>query len=870
MRGEKATDIAVIGFPLQRAELLIAALKSTTESALTFRLLQEPINRVNPDLIADSVVFLYADDASGHDTIIKAAQEFRAKELYYNPIFAFMRTPPHLTNSERDWAIYFQPLPPDIDALASILSEATPVSGTRRRELVMYLVGDLAESISTYMHSFEANAVIEIGRIKTCIEDALFELESSKTESVYTKLYDDLKRLAAEPGLQNRDLEKTVELVIDAENTEREKDKSNRLLSKLHDLNNVLRLATWKPDNPSATIERIIKAIASIQKRGNLEPPPRVGNSLSELLDDVSVFLQSEDGQKEEVADPHLLKRTLTKLYEFSRSQEISEQSTTSVGRVVIVEDDPDWRRQTSNVVASMLESGCVEVQTAGTVAQAQMLLRGHEPALALVDLGLPFEEGGEIVTDAGLALIKQFSASDKQGHRYQHRFVITTAAENYAEAVREALSLGVSPASYLQKRPRTWEQELRAQVRLALQPPPMRPPTIEVFKRTGRVVRIEGLEITLDYPQWCLLSALAESRRGIWNEPEKLAHVLYWNYSLNPESRNPKHDDLDPRERLLLQLPHYASELRQELADAYLQVTNRPVPLEVVSFDEDAGYRLNAQAVVLDHVDEHFQRSHRPSVLIVEDSPEWGERIVQELRYRGFATRLARWTDEARQSIGNEVPDLISLDLELPATNAEWLRGDADASRAVELIDHLRRNFGQIPVTILTAIPWRDQVMLEVLRKGVRVDDYLSKHWEDPISRLANSLARLWQETVTRTRILDWNASAPLYPIMIDSVEGILTSVSGCTMTFSGKGKDILKVLSATPNVFVSRSELIEAVYGDDVDNEDWPEDPDKALNQHIKRLRKTITDSTEGVIPGDEIVRGDRGIYWLRGMVQ
>jgi DNA-binding response OmpR family regulator len=176
----------------------------------------------------------------------------------------------------------------------------------------------------------------------------------------------------------------------------------------------------------------------------------------------------------------------------------------------------------------------------------------------------------------------------------------------------------------------------------------------------------------------------------------------------------------------------------------------------------------------------------------------------------------------------------------------------------------------GNIPVTILTGIAWRDRVMLELLRQGVRIDDYISKDGEQPIARLASSLARLWQETIVESRILDWDPAIPLHPISISQKGRVLSKVSGYPIRASGKGVELLQVLSATPNVFVSRSELIESLYSDAQVFDQGPEDIDNALNQHVRRLRKTITEATANTISGDEIICGDRGIYWLRGLVQ
>jgi len=862
--------VSVVGFPRQRAELLTAALSNAAPGRFRFELSESPPESFTPAALGGSSVFFYGGEMSGSGAAVALAERLRTESLFWEPVHVFMNAAPRSTNFAEEWSLYFHSLPPDVSTLAASVSSAGPVSQQRRAQITLSALGALADDLNSLVISLAGAPSVSPDRLRACAADVLEEL-TTHALGEHVLLRRELERVRGLPAVSDADLSKITALAVEAERAERERADRRHLLSSLHVLNNVARLAARQPDAGEELLPRIRRRLGVLRERGVGELPAALRGECSEIISLLARELDGEGGVEVTPERERLLAEQLPRLYRAASSARPSGTGgAASVERIVVVEDDPDWRRRIVESLKVTPGAEGVEVQEAATLVQAQALLRSHCPALVLVDLGLPPEEGADILLDAGLALIKQFAGPDKQGRRYQHRFVVLTAAENYAEAVREALGFGVSPTSYLQKEPHTWEHGLRAQVVLALQPLPARPPNIELFKRTGRVARVEGLEIKLDHPQWCLLATLAERRRGAWNEPERLAHVLYWNYSLNPEARSAESDDLDPKDRILLQLPHYASDLRLRLGEAYTQALHRAPPADILAFDETAGYRLNANARVLGRVDEHFNSGRRPSVLVVEDTREWGAAIMRELSCRGFEARWARWTDEARRMMAEEVPDLVSLDLELPTTEAQWSEGAADASGAVEFLEDIRRDYAYMPVAILTAVPWRDREMLQILRRGVRVDDYLPKHGSDPLGRLTNSLARLWQESIEGTRILHWDATLPVHPITIDPESKTLIAVAGHPVRPAGQGVAILRSLSATPNNFVSRSELILAVYGEADEDDDGPEDLERALNQHIKRLRKAITDATGGRVPGDQVVCGDRGIYWLRGVVQ
>jgi len=868
---ESLTNILIIGLTSKRAELLSSAIDRLEPKRFSFRILEIPLSGMDPHLIGKSVVLAGDEISVGSQPLLTSALRLRTETCFWEPLHLCSRKPPSGIDFAKEWSIYFHSLPPDVRNLVLSLDGAEPVPLSRRTEIVRSSLCLLVDDLSAFIHTLNPGISVDPIRLRTSVGDALLEITATGIDSC-KDLVIELTRLSNAASISQTDINEVLPLVIEAELGVRGTGHPERLLSTLHTLNNVLRLAIYEPNDLAEITKRVCFRLRCL-KEGGLGVLP-VGsqraafdsyNRLVDLVRSTTLDAEGNSVFRDELIE---LRAGLDGLVTLLGVRSNLNSGVGPVKRILVIEDDDDWRRLIIEVLRDMFISGGMEIQEAQTVAEAQSFLESNVPSIVLVDLGLPLATGSEIGPNAGLLLIRQLTQSEVR--RSEDRFIILTATEDYAEAVRDVLSFGIAPTNYIQKNAGTWRGELRAQIRLALQPSLVSLPSIEVFKRTGRIARIEGSEIKLDYPQWALLSVLAQGRAGRWHEAKKLANVLYWNYSLNPDSRSAETDKLDPEERILLQLPHYASDLRLRLTEAYSLAVGSRLSSEILSFDDQAGYRLNANAQVLEWVSEHFRPGHRPSVLVVEDNPEWGTQIGQELQLRGFDTRLARWTGEAREMLEARPPDLISLDIELPSTAEAWSRGETDTDGVIDLLRFLRQRELSFPTAILTAIPWRDGVMLRILREGVRIEDYLSKHSDYPIQRLAGSLMRLWQEHLTQTRILDWDPLSPIYPIEIDSDRHILVSVADCLVNPPGKGKEILRVLSATPNIFVSRSELLEAVYGEVDSIEGGPDDAEKALNSHIKRLRKIITDATGGVIAGENVICGDRGIYWLRGLVQ
>jgi DNA-binding response OmpR family regulator len=862
--------VTVLGLSQRRAAVLISSLRGVAPGKFSFNTCARPLGEIVYDDISGTRVLLFAERGRESDALT-AVRTLRSEEFYWGPIHLCADKDFEVSYLPALWGVYIHHSPPDIRNLSKALISGGDYGLRQRAEVVRNAVHLLSEDLLSLRRSLAGERRVSGERLKESFAATHDLLAANSEKEIYQRLKGALGALLSRGWREEHELTSVIPLVLAAEQEARDHGGDNALISALHSLNNVLRLSTYGIDEPVSLARRVLERALKVVERGLPEllpdEQPEVGLALEGVVSALLGFVNrgpNDDTQAALMAAAEKLNDKALRLPAFPAAAAPRAQ----VQRIVIVEDDDDWRGEICSILAGMHGLEEIKVQTASSLGAAQKLLRDARPALALIDLGLPLTEGSELIPDAGLVLIKSLAASDKQGRRYSHRFIILTAAESYSSAVRSAVSYGVAPSCYLQKGSASWESDLRAKVRLLVTSAPQLP-SIQVFKRTGRLARVQGLEVKLDYPEWSVLAVLADSRRGAWNDPRKIANLLYWNYSLNPDARNKETETLGPEQRILLQLPHYTSDLRKKLTETYVAATGHTPAEDLISFDEEIGYRLNAAARVLDQVEEHFHRGRAPSVLVVEDNPEWGEAILTELSARGFKVRLARWLGEAADFIADEEPDLVSLDMELPLTRADWEEARARAENTVQFLDRLRSHCGDVPVAVLTAIPWRDDVMLEMLRRRVRVDDYLSKHGGNPTRALASSLHRLWQEALTDSRILDWDPDLPVHPVRIDPKSGVLSEVAGHPIKVSGGGREVLRVLSRTPNTFVSRSEILDALYGAS-DPEDEPADPDGALNAHLQRVRDAIKKATFGTVRGDEVICGDRGVYWLRGLVQ
>jgi len=213
--------------------------------------------------------------------------------------------------------------------------------------------------------------------------------------------------------------------------------------------------------------------------------------------------------------------------------------------------------------------------------------------------------------------------------------------------------------------------------------------------------------------------------------------------------------------------------------------------------------------------------------VLVVEDEQALREQLVTRLRAEGYAVDAAADGEEGAYC-GNELPvDAAIVDLGLPLLSGiDMIRGWRDAGR----------NF---PILILTARgQWQDKV--GGLESGG--DDYLVKpfHMEELLARLRALIRRSggWAEAVLRRG-----------PVALDT-HAQNVSLSGQPVSLTAFEYRILEYLMLHADRVVSKSELSEHVYDEDLDRDS------NVIEVLVGRLRRKL--DPDGSLQPIETLRG------------
>lgn len=187
---------------------------------------------------------------------------------------------------------------------------------------------------------------------------------------------------------------------------------------------------------------------------------------------------------------------------------------------------------------------------------------------------------------------------------------------------------------------------------------------------------------------------------------------------------------------------------------------------------------------------------------------------VANYLRRDGYDVETAADGDSARRGLSEFKPDLVVLDLMLPAVSG------------FEVLTEIRRD-GDLPVILLTA---RAEESDRVAGLELGADDYVVK----PFSP---------RELVARVRSV-LRRSGPRAPsdpvefdgIVIESARRVAT-VEGRRVDLTAKEYDLLAYLVAHPHQVFSRGQLLETVWGSSAE---W-QDP-ATVTVHVRRIRQKI----------------------------
>lgn len=204
-----------------------------------------------------------------------------------------------------------------------------------------------------------------------------------------------------------------------------------------------------------------------------------------------------------------------------------------------------------------------------------------------------------------------------------------------------------------------------------------------------------------------------------------------------------------------------------------------------------------------------------KPYVLIVDDDPNIAHLVQLYLEKEGFSVKLAERGDDALAEFRRLPPDLMLLDLMLPGVDG-W-----------QVLKSIRKT-STIPVILLTA---KDETFDKVLGLELGADDYVTKPFD------AKELVARVKAVLRRTQGPEEEKSDSLsFPGLTVSLARYEVFYEGEKIDMPPKELEVLYFLASHPNQLFTRGQLLDRVWGYDIEVES------RTVDVHVKRLRDKL----------------------------
>jgi two-component system response regulator RegX3 len=201
--------------------------------------------------------------------------------------------------------------------------------------------------------------------------------------------------------------------------------------------------------------------------------------------------------------------------------------------------------------------------------------------------------------------------------------------------------------------------------------------------------------------------------------------------------------------------------------------------------------------------------------VLVVEDEESFSEALSFMLRSEGYEVEVASDGAQAIAAFERNGADLVLLDLMLPGVSG------TEVCRVI-------RSKSAVPIIMLTA---KDSEIDKVVGLELGADDYVTKPFSsrELLARVRAVLRRLGEVEPASPAVIESG------PVRLD-VDRHTVSVRGNPVSLPLKEFDLLEVLVRNAGRVLTRSQLIDRVWGADYVGDT------KTLDVHVKRLRGKV----------------------------
>jgi two-component system response regulator BaeR len=221
-----------------------------------------------------------------------------------------------------------------------------------------------------------------------------------------------------------------------------------------------------------------------------------------------------------------------------------------------------------------------------------------------------------------------------------------------------------------------------------------------------------------------------------------------------------------------------------------------------------------------------------RTRILLVEDEPDLARVLVDYLLRDGYDAAVEGNGARALERVRKEPPDLLILDLMLPGLDG------LSVLREV-------RAFSRLPVILVTA---RVEEIDRLLGLELGADDYVCKPYS-PREVLARVKAVLRRTGGAPHAGAKDPAAPPL--VEIDAARWV-ARIAGQRLDLTPKELKLLQALVERPGRVLSRAQLLDLVYKDDLDVSE------RAVDSHMKNLRRKLAQAA----PERELIRSVYGV--------
>lgn len=204
-------------------------------------------------------------------------------------------------------------------------------------------------------------------------------------------------------------------------------------------------------------------------------------------------------------------------------------------------------------------------------------------------------------------------------------------------------------------------------------------------------------------------------------------------------------------------------------------------------------------------------------TILLIEDETEIAELLTLYFEKEGFRLLHAADGEAGLQRLEERSPRVVLLDIGLPGIDG------MEVCRRI-------RTVSDVPVIMLTA---RDSEIDKVVGLEIGADDYVTKPFSprELVARVKAVLRRS-EERPTKPQVLEVGGFA------IDSGRREVTTPQDAVVRPTAREFDLLWYLVEHMGLVLSRSQLLEAVWGYDYFGET------RTVDVHVRQLRKKLPD--------------------------